>query len=85
MKSRGYTYKVLENALTRVDLTSRNETLKKVERSKNTNRIVFATTYDPRLPSITAIVKKHYNMCKNKANFEHSFPGTPIVGYRYKT
>ena len=50
--------------LPRVDLISRNEALKKVEQKKNTNRIVFATTYDPRLPSITAIVKKHYNMCK---------------------
>lgn len=82
LKSRGYTDKVLENALTRVDLISRNEALKKVERKKNTNRIVFATTYDPRLPSITAIVKKHYNMCKNDPDFENSFPETPIVGYR---
>ena len=82
LKSRGYSDKVLENALTRVDKVIRIEALKKVVRPKNTERLIFATTYDPRLPSITTIVKKHYNMCKNDPEFENSFPEMPIVGYR---
>ena len=44
--------------------------------------IYFAVTYDPRLPSVTAIVKKHYSIASENPDFKDTFPNLPLVGYR---
>ena len=38
----------------------REEAIKKVDTSKETQRPVFVIKYDPRLPSITGIVRRHW-------------------------
>ena len=38
----------------------RSEALKRVEREKSDDRVVFVVTYDPRLPSLSKIIGKHW-------------------------
>ena len=48
-------YKKLEQAR----IIPREEAIKKVQKKEN-KRPVFVIQYDPRLPSITGIIKKHW-------------------------
>ena len=53
---RGYNEKVVASAIVRAKRIPRDLALKKVGHQNVTKRPVFATTYDPRLPSITSII-----------------------------
>ena len=62
---------------------SRREALVRVEKSKVTQRPVFVVSYDPRLPSISGIVKKHWRtMVHNDPHLKESFPLPPLVAYK---
>ena len=57
--SRGYIPKLIESAIEKAKNIPRNEALKRVYKEKTSKRPVFVVNFDPRLPSITAIVSKH--------------------------
>jgi hypothetical protein len=61
----------------------RHETLKKVEKAKTSQRPVFVVLYDPRLPSITSIVRKHWrSMINQDPQLKETFPLAPLVAYK---
>ena len=58
------------------------EALEKVVRSKTTQRSVFAITYDPRLPSISKVVQKHWRSMIQDPYLKDVFPLPPLVAYK---
>ena len=57
---RGYAENMVDSALQKVKKVPRKAALKKVAKKVQTKRPVFAVTYDPRLPSITNLMAKHW-------------------------
>jgi hypothetical protein len=57
--SRKYNKNVIKAALEKAKNKDRKEALKRVEKKKN-ERVFFALTYHPQLPSITKIIKTHW-------------------------
>ena len=60
----------------------RSEAIKKLVRNKNNERPVFAITFDPRLPSISGVKKKHYRTMVKDPQLLEVFPLPPLVAYR---
>ena len=57
---RGYKKDNILSAFTKARRIPREELLKKVSQKKENKRPVFATPYDPRLPSIPSLQIKHW-------------------------
>ena len=55
---RDYKTKIIDAAIEKAKKIPRSEALKRVERSKSTDRAVFVVRYDPHLPDINNIPKK---------------------------
>ena len=51
---------LIRAAIEKAKLIPRNKALSRVEKSAATRRPVFVIYYDPILPSVTSIVKKHW-------------------------
>ena len=67
LKSRGYNKNVIICAIKRASLVERKDALNKVKKY----RTVLAITYKPMLPSLSQIVKKHWNtMAQDKHAIE---------------
>ena len=82
--SRTYHPKNLESAFKRILKVERSEALQKVEKTseKDTNS-PFVITYHPKLPSITNITRKHWNvMCDDSPKLKKCFPNPPVVAYK---
>lgn len=60
---------------------SREEALKKVKKKEN-DRPVFVVTYNPALPSISGILKKHWRVLSKDPYLKTVFPSPPMVAYR---
>ena len=54
--SRGYRPKVIDSAIEKVKLISRDEAIKKKLNQKKEDRNVFVLTYNPALPSLSKIL-----------------------------
>ena len=60
----------------------RKEALQKVEK-EHQQRPVFVIQYDPRLPSITGIARRHWrSMVSRDPNLQEVFPDPPLVAYK---
>ena len=80
--ARNYHPKVIEDAFEKVCKISRKEALKKVERKKN-DREVLAVTFHPALPSITKVVRKHWEVMVDRSNrMKRCFTKPSLVAYR---
>ena len=53
--------KIIEQAFQKVRDVDRNEALKRVERVKH-EREACVVTFHPSLPSVTSIIRKHWNV-----------------------
>ena len=81
--SRDYKASVVNTAIERARSVSREDALKKTEKTTNNQRPVFVIQYDPRLPSITSIVKKHWRtMTSLDPQLKETFPLPPLVAYK---
>jgi hypothetical protein len=74
--SRKYNKDIVNAAINRALQLERIETLKKVEKKPN-ERVVLAVTYNPKLPSISSIVKKHWT-----TKMLQTYPKPPMVAYK---
>ena len=64
--SRDYKPAMINSSIDRARKVPRFEALQRVSKENSTRRPVFAIQFDPRLPSIPAIVKRHWRtMTKN--------------------
>ena len=59
---RNYSSNIIQAAIDRARQIPRLKALEKVIRQKTPDRPVFVIYFDPRLPSVNAIVKKHWIM-----------------------
>ena len=81
--ARGYKTGVVNIAVDKARDIPRKEALKKVEKSKEQNRPIFVIQYDPRLPSITEITRKHWRtMVSRDPKMQETFPDPPLVAYK---
>ena len=80
--SRGYKARGIDAAIDRARKIPRLEALKRVVRSKTARRPVFVITYDPRLPSISGIVKKHWRSMVQDPHLAEVFPLPPLIAYK---
>ena len=60
LRSLDYGRGLIDTAIQRASAILCSEALKRVVREKGDIRPVFAVTYDPWLPSIMHIIRKHY-------------------------
>ena len=80
---RDYKSKSIDAAIEKARSVSREDALKKVVTSKSDDRVVFVTHFDPRLPSIPSIVRKHYrSMVSQDFYLSQVFPSAPIVAFK---
>ena len=80
--SRCYPAKVIEDSFRRVKSVTREEALKRVERSQ-TEREPIIVTYHPSLPSVSQIVHKHWSVLTNTSpDLKRCFPKPSLVAYR---
>ena len=80
--SRDYKPKVIDAAIQKARNIPRKEALKRVCRKKSSDRPVFVISYDPRLPSIPSIVKKHWRSMTQDPRMKEIFPKPPLVAYK---
>ena len=80
--SRGYRAGPLNEAINKAKDIGRTEALKKTEKLQN-SRPVFVLQYDPRLPSVTSIVRRHWRtMASQDPYLKEVFPQPPLVAYK---
>ena len=73
----------MNTALDKARKIPRQEALKRVEQKKEHKAPVFILQYDPRLPSITAITRKHWrSMITRDPKMKETFPDPPLVAYK---
>ena len=66
---------MIDSAIKKARNIPRDEALKRVYRKKSSDRPVFVISYDPRLPSIPAIIKKHWRSMTQDPRMKEIFPG----------
>ena len=82
---RKYPEKLIDPALEKARLVPRYKALRKIIRNKQTHslRPVFATSFDPRLPSLGGIHVKHWRSMTNQDQYlKEVFPQPPLFGFR---
>ena len=80
---RDYKSKSIDAAIEKARSVNREDALKKVVTTKSDDRVVFVTHFDPRLPSITNIVRKHYrSMVSQNMYLSQVFPSAPLIAFK---
>ena len=80
--NREYPKGVIDGAIAKARAIPRQEALRRVPRQHTTSRPTFVVSYDPRLPSISNITRKHWRAMNNQDDYLGSvFPEPPIVSY----
>ena len=79
---RNYKPKLIEAAIAKAKSIPRMEAIKKVEIEKQKRRPVFVVTFDPRLPSISSIVQKHWRTMTKDPYLKQVFDEPPLIAYR---
>ena len=83
LQDRGYSERNIDAAISKAKKIPREKALKKVSKNKNTERPVFALTYDPRLPPIQQIQSKHWRSMKLQDPYlAEVFPQPPLTAFR---
>ena len=81
--SRDYKKNLINSAIEKALKIPRSEAIKKVIRDSKGDRVVFSIRYDPRLPSITKIVRKHHRtMIEDDPRLKEVFQQPPLVAYK---
>ena len=81
--SRNYKIRMITAAIDKAKSITRTQALSRAEKSEVTRRPVFVVHYDPRLPSISGIVKKHWrSMINTDPHLKEVSPLPPLVAYK---
>ena len=73
---------MINSAIEKARNVPRSEALKRVSRKNSSRRPVFVINYDPRLPSIPDIVRKHWRSMTQDPRLKEIFPEPPLVAYK---
>ena len=82
---RNYKSNIINSAIERARAIPRMKALERVttNTAEKTRRPVFAVVYDPRLPALPSIVKKHWrSMVSSDPHLKEAFPLPPLVAYK---
>ena len=82
---RNYKQNIINSAIERARAIPRKMALERVaiKNEEKTRRPVFAVVYDPRLPALPSIVKKHWrSMVSCDPHLKEAFPLPPLVAYK---
>ena len=83
MIARDYKKNLVNSAIERALKIPRSEAIKKVLRKRKNDRVVFSIRYDPRLPSIAKIVRKHHRtMVEEDPRLKDVFKQPPLIAYK---
>ena len=81
--ARQYHSKVIQNAFDRILALKRIDALKKVEKIAEKKQEVMVITFHPALPSMSAVIRKHWNvMISSDTDLAECFTKPSIVAYR---
>ena len=79
--SRNYNKNVVVAGIEKALKIPRTEALKKVVKTKTT-RVIFTTTFNPKLPSISHIIAKHWKTMTKDRKLANTFSEPPMVAFR---
>ena len=79
--ARNYKTKIIDSAIEHARNIPLSEALKKVVKKSN-NRTVFVVMYDPRFPSLTRIVNKHFRTMIQDPHLKDVFRDGFIIAYK---
>ena len=82
LSARDYSNNIIDAAIDKARNIPRNEALKRVIKPATNDRTVFVVTYDPRLPSITKIVNKHYRTMIQDPHLKEVFNKPFLIAYK---
>ena len=83
LRRRGYSGRLIESQLQKVDKLDRSELLKNKNRNdKNAKRVPLVVTYSNLLPDVHGIVKKHIDVLYRSTKMKDVFQEPPIVAFR---
>ena len=83
LMARDYGPGLIDAAIAKARAIPREEALKCASRQDTQNRPVFVVSYDPRLPSISDITRKHWRSMANQDQYlSECFPEPPLIGYK---
>ena len=81
--ARKYQERIINSAIEKARKVPRLVALKRANKKKNTERPVFALTFDPRLPSLQNIGAKHMRAMTNQdQHLLEFFPEPPLIAYK---
>ena len=81
--ARNYPINLIDRAIEKARKVPRLLALKKVEKKKQTNRPVFAVTFDPRLPAIDTISAKHWRAMTSQDQYlKEVSPQPPLTAHK---
>ena len=80
---RQYKSSIIDAAIKRAIKIPRSEAIKKVAKQTNNKRPVFAVTWDPRMPNLSKMQKKHWrSMTSQDPYLREAFPQPPLLAYK---
>ena len=80
---REYTPGIVNSAIAKARAIPRLKALSRVPRQPTNTRPVFVVSYDPRMPSLPYITRKHWRSMVSEDNYLKSvFPEPPLISYR---
>ena len=83
LRKRGYSGKLIEEQLKKVDVQDRSELLTvNRQEDKNSKRVPLVVTYSNLLPDIQHITKKHLDVLHRSSKMRDVFKDPPIVAFR---
>ena len=82
LRERCYKENIIDEAFKRARLIPRQEAIKRVTFDRTTKKVTFVIPFDPRLPKISFIVKKHFELMKKDSQCAEIFKDGVQVAYK---
>ena len=79
--SRNYNRNIVNAAIMKAKSVTRETALQREVKKKN-ERVIFVPTFNPRLPSISNIMVKHWRTMTKVKKMLEMFPSPPMVAFR---
>ena len=82
LRKRGYSGRIIEDQLRKVDVMDRDELLSKRTRTNKTDRVPLVLTFSKLLPDVRAILQKHSKTLYRSDRMRDVFPDAPLLAFR---
>lgn len=79
--NRGHPEEKVSSQIGKAKAVCREEIIKEKPKKKN-NRVPFVTSYNPALPNLSSVIRKHYHVLQGSERLKDIFNEPPIVAFR---